>query len=300
MENAIRHLNALRVFEAAARHSSFAKAGAELNVSHSVISQHIRNLEGWFGTDLFIRHGNRVELSDEGRRLQPQLANGFQIIKDACEGLLRVSRQATLTISAEPAIASLWMRKRITEFCAVFPKIDIELRPAWHPPQLNDGHTDMIVHFETRLPGKGAKHLRLFPIDGFPACAPQLKSRLEAGGTTDWNSAPLVHDNGREIWHQWFLAHQPNTQNWQKGRVYSDLSLAIDAAVDGEGVILADTILCHKELETGALVSCDPRQIRCVWYAMAIPKSMSANSALATFVDWLVERVRSDEAQAQK
>ncbi len=57
-------------------------------------------------------------------------------------------------------------------------------------------------------------------------------------------AAPLVHDNGREIWHQWFSAHQPENPNWQKGRVYSDHSLAIDVAVDGEGIILADNILC--------------------------------------------------------
>ena len=245
METALRHLNALRVFEVAARHSSFAKAGAELNVSHSVVSQHIKNLELWFGTELFIRHGNRVELTEDGRRLQPQLSSGFQVLKDACEGLLRVSQQATLTVSAEPALASLWLRKRITEFCTLFPRIDIELRPAWQSPQLDDGHTDMIIHFETRVPGKGVKQFRLFPIDGFPACAPQLKACMTgADGVVDWMSTPLVHDNGREIWHQWFSAHQPEDAAWQKGRVYSDLSLAIDAAVDGEGIILADGLCC--------------------------------------------------------
>ncbi len=297
MDTSLRHLNALRVFEVAARHSSFAKAGAELNVSHSVVSQHIRNLELWFGTDLFIRHGNRVELTEDGRRLQPQLSSGFQVLKDACESLLRVSQHATLTISAEPALASLWLRKRITEFCTLYPRIDIELRPAWQPPQLGDGHADMIIHFETRLPNKAAKLIRLFPIDGFPACAPDLKSRMtKDGDALGWMSSSLVHDNGREIWHQWFSAHQPDMAIWQKGRVYSDLSLAIDAAVDGEGIILADDILCRKELETGALVKCDQRQIRCVWYSLAVSKRMTGNSALGVFTAWLLEAARMEGA----
>lgn len=292
MTTSLRHLNSLYAFEAAARHASFAKAAEELNVSPSVVSQHIKNLELWFGVVLFVRLGNRVELTDDGRALHPQLSNGFQVLRDACEGVLRTSQKGTLTISAEPALASLWLRKRISEFCTQFPKINIELRPAWQPPQFGAGHADMIVHFETRVPSKGTKQLRLFPIDGFPACAPQLKAQIsEAGRSLDWSKGPLVHDNGREIWHQWFSTHEPTSEAWREGRVYSDLSLAIDAAVDGEGVILADDILCKKELETGALVRCDPRQIRCVWYSVVVPKTMSSNSALATFVTWLVQSV---------
>ena len=142
MENSLRHLNALRVFEAAARHSSFAKAAGELNVSHSVVSQHIRNLELWFGTDLFIRHGNRVELSADGRDLRPQIASGLQTLTDASETLLRKTRSGTLVVSAEPALASLWLRKQITEFCRLFPRIDVDLRPAWTPAQIGEGHAD--------------------------------------------------------------------------------------------------------------------------------------------------------------
>ncbi|MEM9631861.1 MAG: LysR family transcriptional regulator [Pseudomonadota bacterium] len=290
MPTSLRHLNSLRAFEAAARHSSFARAAAELHVSHSVISEHIKNLEAWFGTDLFIRHGNRVELSEHGRALHPRLATGFQVLTDACEGLLRASQKGTLTISSEPALASLWLRKRITEFCEDFPKIDVELRPAWQPSQLGEGHADMIVHFETRLPTTDTRIRRLFPIDGFPACAPQLRSELSKAGGIDWGTAPLVHDNGHEIWHQWFASHEPGNEAWRNGRVYSDLSLAIDAAVDGEGVILADNILCRRELETGALAKCDPRDIRCVWYAVAFARDISENSALATFLAWLLNR----------
>ncbi|WP_342075086.1 LysR family transcriptional regulator [Yoonia sp. SS1-5] len=287
-------MNALPVFEAAARHSSFAKAGAELNVSHSVISQHIRNLEHWLGTELFVRRGNRVELSDDGRALLPQIASGLQILTDACETVLRKTQAGTVVVSAEPAFASLWLRKRITEFCELFPRVEIDLRPAWTPAQIGEGHADMIIHFETRIPKRGVERDNLFPIDGYPAATPDIRDALPlAGSAIDWQRAVLVHDNGKETWHKWYAAHEPASEGWRKGRIHSDLSLAIDAAVDGEGVILADDILCHREISSGQLVRLDDRSVRCIWYQIAIPRGTSKSSASALFRDWLVDQTQN-------
>lgn len=298
MHAPLRHLNALRAFEAAARHSSFARAAAELNVSQSVISQHIKTLEQWLGAELFHRLGNRVELSDAGRALLPQTSNGFQILNDACDRVLRTTRSGTLVVSAEPALASLWLRKRITEFCKEYPRIDIDLRPAWHPPQFGDGHADVVIHFETRQPAGSGHQYRLFPIIGFPACAPELHQRLSALGPCDWGNVPLVHDNGREIWHQWFAAHEPSSMQWQDGRVYSDLSLAIEAAIDGEGLVLADEVLCARALQSGALKRFDPRHIECVWYTAALPNSTRKGMAADGFVSWLTGVASVTERQA--
>jgi LysR family glycine cleavage system transcriptional activator len=293
MGNTLRHLNALRVFEAAARHSSFAKAASELNVSHSVVSQHIKNLELWFGTDLFIRHRNRVELSENGRTLLPQIASGLQTLTDASETLLRKTRTGTVVVSAEPAIASLWLRKRMTEFCSLFPRIDVDLRPAWTPAQIGEGHADIVIHFETRLPGRGVTKDRLFPIDGFPAATPHLSAKLSSqDAKVDWNRAILIHDNGKETWHKWYAAHEPESTGWNSGKVYSDLSLAIDAAADGEGVILADNILCEREILSGRLVRMDPRSIRCIWYEIGLDKNTSGSSAASFLKNWLLEQTK--------
>ncbi|NOR31823.1 MAG: LysR family transcriptional regulator [Sulfitobacter sp.] len=293
MENSLRHLNALRVFEAAARHSSFAKAAGELNVSHSVVSQHIRNLELWFGTDLFIRHGNRVELSDDGRDLRPQIASGLQTLTDASETLLRKTRSGTLVVSAEPALASLWLRKQITEFCRLFTRIDVDLRPAWTPAQIGEGHADLIIHFATRMPQSGVKKDNMFALDGYPVATPQVRDRLlSENGRIDWDVAGLVHDNGKETWHKWYAAHQPESAGWRKGKVYSDLSLAIDAAVDGEGIILADDILCQREIASGQLVRLDDRTVRCVWYQIALDKETSKSASSSFFKDWLLEQTK--------
>lgn len=296
MKGSLRHLNALHAFEAAARHSSFAKAAAELNISHSVVSQHVKNLELWLDTKLFVRGGNRIDLTGDGRQLAPQIAHGLQILRDACDGMLRLTQSGVVKVSAEPAIASRWLRKRITEFGKEFPKIDVELKPAWRPPVLGDDHTDIIVHFEERIPLEGTNRARLFPIDGFPACAPQLLDRIERkDAVADFSALPLVHDNGRHIWYDWFLKHIPENEQWEVGKVYSDLSLAIDAAVDAEGVILADDIICRKEIDQGNLVKLDDRINRCTWYCIAVADDTQPNSAVAAFQNWLIAEASTDE-----
>lgn len=291
MGRSLRHLNSLRAFEAAARHSSFAKAANELNISHSVVSQHVKNLEEWFGADLFTRYGNRVELTQIGVALMPQVASGLQTLTDACDAILRISQSGTIVVSAEPALASLWLRKQVTEFCALFPRVEVDLRPAWTPDRISDGQADMIIHFGTRMPASGIDRSDLFPIEGYPAATPQVRDKLvDSQGAVDWSAAELVHDNGRETWHKWFAAHEPANDAWRKGRVYSDLSLAIAGAVDGEGVILADDILCQQEMKSARLVRLDPRTVHCVWYQIALPRKAARKAASETFRDWLLER----------
>ena len=290
MADLLRSLNALRAFESAARHCSFAKAAAELNVSHSVVSQHVKKLEERLETSLFIRYGNRIELSAEGAMLLPQVANAFQTLRDACDSVLGNGSQKSITISVEPAISSRWLRKKITQFCELHPNIQVDLKPAWTPPKLGENHVGMIIHFEERISHLGQNYYqKLLPIDGFPACSPVLYEQIKRSKNLDnFHDFPLIHDNGREIWRKWYEKFQPKSSHWKDGRVYSDLSLAIDAAVDGEGIILADEQICQKELKSGELVKLDDRVIRCTWYVVAIDKSLSEKSAEVQLQNWIV------------
>lgn len=293
MQNSLRHLNALRAFEAAARHSSIAKASAELNVSHSVVSQHVRNLEDWFGVKLFRRSGNRIELTPEGRQLEPQVAHGMQILSDACAVLLQTSQSGTLVISAEPAISSRWLRRKISQFGDLFPNITCHLRSDWQAPDINDDKVDVVIHFDERVQRMQADKDQLFPVDGFPACAAAMHKHIMGTAAEDaFLEFQLVHDNGRHIWQNWFSEHLTAREEWQHGKVYSDFALAIDAAVDGEGVMLADNIICRREIETGQLVQVDSRTTRCTWYSIATKENTAPNSAVASFRDWILNEAR--------
>ncbi len=293
MSQSASYLNALRAFEAAARHESFAKAADELCVSHSVVSRHIRNLELWLETALFVRTGNRVMLTDEARMFAPRISEAFQTIQESCERFRAGPRKKTIRVSAEPAFATRWLRRRTADFYSKFPNIEIDLKSAWSPPSLESGTADVVIHFDSRVRSKKWSQDRLFPIDAFPACAPDFLPKLpNSGQAAAIEKSPLIHDNGRAIWRQWFETYAPRSDNWRNGRVYSDLSLAIDAAVDGEGVFLADEIICAREMERGALVSLDDRMLRCTWYSATYRDADALSPALAAFRSWLLEAAR--------
>jgi len=289
VSKATSHLNALRAFEAAARHGSFAKAATELSVSHTVVSQHIRNLEAWLQTELFIRHGNRVELTSEARIFSLRISEAFQIIRDSCNNYHDTHGSKLLNVCAEPAFATRWLRRRLASFHDSYPGIIINLKSETDPSNLQDGSTDVVIHFEGLVQPIGSLD-HLFPIDGYPSCSPGfLKKHPELSESGDFLDLPLVHDNGRTVWHQWFIKYASVNDGWEKGNVYSDLLLALDAAIEGEGVFLADNIICEKEVESHELVKIDDRVLRCTWYCAAYNDQQPINPAIPIFRSWLNE-----------
>ncbi len=296
MIDVLSFLNAIRAFEAAARHESLVKAANELNVSHSVISRHIRNLEEWLGADLFVRTGNRVYLTENARMISPKITSSMFDIREAFETIRQSRDLRKLSVSAEPAFASRWLRRHASKFRSENPDTNLEIKASWAPEKFDDEQSDVFIHFESRLDPRGTVGVRLFPIMGYPACAPNLYETLTREGNQNWVlDAPLVHDHGHNIWRNWFDRHEPEHNVWQKGQVYADLSLAIDAAIDGEGVILADDEICRKEFETGTLIRLDDRVVECVWYCYRTPHDRSPSRAVETFLGWLKETGCTDQ-----
>jgi LysR family transcriptional regulator, glycine cleavage system transcriptional activator len=292
MSDATSYLNAVKAFEAAARHESFAKAAAELCVSHTVVSRHIRNLEAWLETRLFERKGNRVVLTRDARMIAPKISAAFLSINECFDGLRSTRPKRHLRVGAEPAFATKWLRRRINGFLAEFPDVEIDIVALRRPTNVHGSETDAVIHFDRRLPAKVTAEHRLFPIDGYPACSPELfRTHGREGAAPEFPGLPLVHDHGHEIWREWFMQYAPGSDAWRHGRVYSDLSLAVDAAVDGEGVILADDILCAKEIQTGALVKVDGRILRCAWYCAVFNEATVSFPVVKAFRSWLNAQV---------
>lgn len=291
MVRPVSFLNAIRAFEAAARHESLAKAASELGVSHTVVSRHVRNLEQWLEAPLFVRSGNRVVLTEDARAASPKVTAAFQSINDTFDALRGAPRRSRIRVRAEPAFATRWLRRHAHGFRAEHPHFEIDIEAARTLPNRWDGMADVVIHFEERLPAAAGTALRLFPIDAYPACSAAFAG-LSAGAPVDLRALPLVHDHGLDMWRAWFARYEPGSEAWRNGRVYSDLSLAIDAAVDGEGVFLADDIVCATELETGALVRLDDRTLRCTWYGAAFAEATASAPAIAAFRSWLIRQIR--------
>ena len=295
MARRIPPLSALRAFESAAHWESFAKAADDLCVSQSAVSQQIRSLEDWLEVSLFSRLGNRVALTEEGRALGSRLSEAFEIIDEACARATRSKRTAAVHVSAEAAFASRWLRPRLAAFREAHPDIDLFLRVGGEPGSAGLEATDIVVHFEKRLNDATYSVERLFPIDGYPACSPSfLDEHPNIRKPSDICGLPLIHDNSRMIWRRWFERFAPGSETWRSGYVYSDLSLAIDAATDGEGVFLADDLLCAQEIASGAFVKALPETLRCAWYCSGTHHERAGIQSVRIFRDWLHQAVAGD------
>lgn len=288
MRHRLPPLTSLRAFEAAAHRESFADAARDLCVSHSAISQHIRTLEKWLEVELFKRHGNRVELTPEGLALKPKLNEAFNLLAEACEEASNTHRDRTIRIIAEPGFATRWLRPRLKAFREAYPELSVRMHSGSIQESLAGSSIDVIIHFEENLKEQDFSLQRLFPLDAYPACSPDFLAKYpDIKQPSDIDGLPLIHDNSHQTWRRWFSKFIPDSEEWQSGYVYSDLSLAIDSALDGEGMFLADDLLCMHEIANGSLVKPLDAAVRSTWYCIALPKTSTNPQDTQLFTDWL-------------
>ncbi len=190
-------LNAMRAFEAAARHISFVGAAEELNVTAGAISQHIKTLESWAGTPHFRRNAQGVELTHEGQALVPDFTTAFDGLADAVSALRNLKPNADFHIAALPSIAQLWLPKRLGKIRKRFPEINFLVTAMETPPSLSRELFDLSIFFA--VPDGSPDQIRVCTDKIAPVCAPSLLKRLQEGDGLD--GVTLLHD---QTWaHDW-------------------------------------------------------------------------------------------------
>ena len=242
-------LQTLRAFDAAGRHQSYSKAGAELGLTHSAVSYRIRDLEALTGKRLFVRQGNRMLPTAEGTRLLAQVRNALGLL----ESIFMVSSNRTkrrVTISVFPAMSS-WLVPRIAAFRERFPDIDISLDLSSKVVELGKG-IDAAVRY-----GTGSWPLTESQLLAeeclFPVCSPDYLAAHPLREPGDLLRCNLL----RHPWHSWaawFQAASVSSGEPSDGPEYSDSSLLHDAALAGEGVALARGRGVADALRHGKLV----------------------------------------------
>lgn len=256
-------LNALRAFEAAARHGGFIAAAEELCVTRGAVSRHVKLLEEHLGVDLFHRNHRGVVLTEAGRQLLPELTNAFAQITRAAE---RVSALAPeLRIICPPALSIRWLFPRLDAFRAKHPDIRVRLTTDFYSDKgFDPAQYDIGVSLE-HWPGRSDDIVTqpLFPMHFTPACAPSL---LERGPTlkspSDLQHHSLLHESAkREDWGAWLERFEVEGVDANGGEVFPNLDMAVRAAVMGAGVVMADLHLCSDEIESGALVRPFPEMV---------------------------------------
>ena len=250
-------LTALRAFDAAARHMSFAKAAEELHVTPAALSFQIKSLEEHLGRPLFRRLNRAVELTEAGRALAPGAAEGFATLQAAWRAVWRQGNDTSLTVTAGPALTAKWLAPRLYDFARAHPEIDLKFSATLRNMDLERDDVDVAIRF-----GYGQDDgLYSVPVRKewlTPVMTPELAEMFATPASL--KDAPLIHDESISFlsppcdWPAWFRAvgvdFTPN-----HGAHFSNADHAIDAAVAGVGVALGRRAMILKDLTEGRLIA---------------------------------------------
>ncbi|MAW81559.1 MAG: LysR family transcriptional regulator [Parvularcula sp.] len=302
-------LNALRVFEAAARHLSFTKAADELHVTPGAVSQQIKALEDFLQTPVFRRHKRALLLTDEAQASLPILREGFDKLVEAGEILAKKADAGRLTVSVAPSFASKWLVPRLDRFQEAHPDIDVWVSADMNVVDFAVDDVDIAIRYGAgRYQGLVTEHLMAETI--VPVCAPSLLTgEHPIKKPEDLVHHTLLHDSGHDkdpgcpTWPMWLKAAGVDHKSGDRGLKFNQSSLVIEAAVAGKGVALAKAALALADLEAARLVIpfdlTTPTEFS---YYLVHPPSKSSSPAVKAFKTWLLKEAAesADAAGAQE
>jgi LysR family transcriptional regulator, glycine cleavage system transcriptional activator len=298
--NPLIHLNALRAFEASARHLSFSAAALELNVTPAAVGQQVRSLEAWLGTTLFRRvnsGASRLTLTDVARSALPDIRAGFDRLSIGLDRLRDATAHGVLTITVSPAFAAKWLLPRIDRFQAAHPDTDVRLNTTQQSLDFLTHGIDIGVRYGAgRWAGLSAAHLMDEEI--FPVCAPSLMNRDSASlrSPPDLARYTLIHDLTIEnnvdfpTWDTWLAAAGYSAIDTRHGLRINNSAAVLQAAIEGQGVALARSVMVADDLAGGRLVRPFP-SIECpltLGYYVVVRPDCAELPRIAAFRDWLL------------
>ncbi|AIV65081.1 transcriptional regulator GcvA [Burkholderia pseudomallei] len=284
-------LNALRVFEAAARHESFSRAADELSVTHGAVSHQMRALEAELGVPLFVRHGKRLALTDAGGRYAQQVRAALALLADATREVRASERDKRLVVSTLPSFAARWITPRIGPFIERHPEIDLELRASDSLVDFARDDVDVAIRFGHGVyPGLHVEPL--LDETFFPVCAPTLNGGMLPETPADLVRYPLLRSDD-ELWRPWFDAAGLDTLTEPKrGVLYQDSSNLLQAAIDGQGIALVRRSLAVPEVAAGRIVRLFDIAGPSPWhYFFVCPPSLAQTPRVKALRSWLLDEI---------
>jgi LysR family glycine cleavage system transcriptional activator len=307
-------LNALRVFEAAARHLSFKEAAQELHITQAAVSHQVKSLEEYLGVQLFRRSARGVSLTDAARACLPKLREGFDALAGAVEMIRERGEEAELVITAPPVFTARWLMPRLAEFSKREPKI--ELRVFASSKMVDAGalaSTALVGDLDLRTESSavqihlGAGHYtghradRLFGVSIAAVANPALVKESSLEKPEDLASQTLLHDDAMEIvagghaWRKWLeAAGVADRVDADRGPHFSTNILSLEAASQKLGVALALHPLIDADIASDRL--CEPFEIvvrpQSAYY-LVCPEVIADRPAVSAFRKWLLEQAKT-------
>jgi len=294
-------LNGLRAFEAAARHLSFVHAAEELAVTPGAVSHQVKLLEDFLGVQLFRRQARGIRMTEAAQDTLPHLIESFDGLERVAERLTAHRCAGALVVSVSPSFAAKWLVPRIEDFHARFPDIDVRIDAAKRVIDFAREDVDVAIRYG---PGEapGLKAWRLFaePDEIFPVCSPRLigsdgvEDSLHALQNqmllhADWSAAGANSPS----WTEWLEAAGIRGVDGTKGPRFSTWALAIQAAVEGQGITLASKYLVADELNDGRLIRPFETVLHRpanVGFHVVCPEASAARLKVKAFCEWVVSR----------
>ncbi len=292
-------LNALRAFEAAARHLSLTKAALELNVTPGALSHQIRGLEDHLGLKLFDRGVRSIALTAAGKALQPGLQTGFLHIRDALASLNTLGDTHVLVISTPPGFTSKWLAPRLYRFSIAHPEIDVRVSSSMNNANFASDGVDAAIRnlAVDAAPDEALEVEKLLDQSLVAVCSPAFVEKHGPFTSPEMlKRVPLIHDDSFSSrtampnWADWFAAAGVRDADVSRGLRFNSADHALDATVEGAGVLLAHDVLAYDDLRTGRLVMPFDLTLpsgRCYCFVCAKKRRGSAN--VEAFRAWLKE-----------
>ncbi|MFC5357621.1 LysR substrate-binding domain-containing protein [Azospirillum himalayense] len=287
-------LTTLRAFDAAARHQSLAKAAQELNLTDSAVSHQLRRLEGALGVALFEKAGRGVVLTDAGRIFARSVGGALQDIDRTALGLVDGGTLGgRLTIACSPMFASKWLAKNLAAFCGDHSGVECHIQLAENSRVVEVTDADVGIQFGGGS-WKGKWSALLENVTLGPACSPRLFSKAGRGVATpsDLRDVVLIHQDDGTEWRRWLAEEGEHDFDSYRRNIYcSDLSVAIDLAVEGVGLVLVSDTLSSSHIAEETLLRPFGGTIMATggWYVLCDGAKLERpNTRL--FIDWLLGR----------
>jgi len=295
-------LNALRAFEAAARHLNFSRAADELSVTPGAVSQQIQNLEDYVGAALFKRTPKGLLLTDAAQTALPALREAFDRLAEAASLLTAAVDGRRLTLTAPPSFAAKWLVPRLGAFERAHPQVDVWLSAGMELVDLTAGEVDIAIRYGGgRYPGLEVR--RLMSESVIAVAAPSHLAETPLDRPDDLANHILLHDGSPEVddscpdWPMWLAARGLKGVDGNRGPRFNQSSLVIEAAVNGRGVALAKRTLAQADLDAGRLVA--PLQIATAVdfaYYLVHPKAKGRLPQVKAFSAWIEAEAEAHEA----
>ncbi|MFL5309480.1 MAG: transcriptional regulator GcvA [Myxococcales bacterium] len=292
-------LNALRAFEAAARHLSLTLAGRELHVTQSAVSHQVQNLEDELGVELFRRLPRSLRLTPAGETLAAAAREAFGRIEEAARAVDR--RPARLCVSVLPSFAARWLLPRLKRFRGTWPRLELRIHASREPCDFARDGVDVAIRYG-RGGFRGLRSEELFSEEIFPVCSPRTARSLRS--PADLRRHVLLHDEVRAAhggWAEWLRAAGAAGIDAHRGTIFSDAHLMLQAAADGQGVALARSALAAGDLAVGRLV----RPFECAVaaryrYYLVYPPAHAQRPEVRAFRDFLAVEVARQARSPRK